>query len=262
LEVIKKNIKQKISKAPHDMQPKEILVIDITKSEDELLAGMKQKTRYNIRLAEKKNIKVISNQSSVIDKKYIDEFVKLVKITAKRDRITPHPESYYRKMFETIPGEIIKLYVAEYEGPASTREDATSTRGGKIIAANIMLFYGNTCTYMHGASSDEHRELMAPYLLQWRAIQDAKATGCEKYDFGGVNTAITNYQLPISKKIPNSKFQIQNSSNNSWQGITRFKTGFAPDTEPTKFPGSYDIVLNPAKYFIYLILQKIKGIIA
>ncbi len=77
-----------------------------------------------------------------------------------------HPESYYRKMFETIPAEILKLYMAEYEN--------------KIIAANIVIHYGNTATYLHGASDNEYRNVMAPYLLQWQAILDAKKAGLNK----------------------------------------------------------------------------------
>ena len=152
------------------MQPREILILDISKSEEELLAGMKQKTRYNIKLAEKRDVKVLASR----EKKYIDEFCRLVKITAERDKITPHPENYYRKMFETIPPEILKLYIAEYEG--------------KIIAANLVLFFGKTATYMHGASDNEHRNVMAPYLLQWQTILDAKKSGCNRYDLGGIKT--------------------------------------------------------------------------
>ena len=69
-------------------------------------------------------------------------------------------------MFETIPPEILKLYVAEYEG--------------KIISANLVLFFGKTATYMHGASDNIHRDAMAPYLLQWQAILDARKSGLHK----------------------------------------------------------------------------------
>ena len=238
LNVIKNLVKLKIAKAPHDMQPKEIFVIDITKSEEDLLAGMKQKTRYNIRLAQKHKvfINVIPAKAGIqrdpLDSgsgtgvaRYIDEFIRLVKITAKRDGITPHPESYYRKMFEIIPPENLKLYVAEYEG--------------KVIAANIIIHYGDTATYLHGASDNEHRNVMAPYLLQWQAILDAKNAGYSKYDFGGVKTG----------------------DDSSWAGITKFKTGFSPNTEPKAFPGSYDIVINPFKYYLYRVLQKFKSVI-
>ena len=90
----------RVIKAPHDMQPKEIFVIDITKSEEELLAEMKEKTRYNIRLAEKKGVQIrIMNYELGIKNNYLDKFINLVKITAERNKITAHPEGYYRKMF-------------------------------------------------------------------------------------------------------------------------------------------------------------------
>jgi peptidoglycan pentaglycine glycine transferase (the first glycine) len=235
LNLIKKFTDYKITKAPHDMQPKEILILDITKSNEELLAEMKQKTRYNIKLSQKHgvSVKVMSNAKFPMSnqvqnpndkkfKKYIDEFIKLVKITAKRDKITPHPENYYRKMFETIPENILKLYVAEYNG--------------EIIAANLIVFFRKTATYLHGASDNEHRNLMAPYLLQWRAIQDAKKAGCTHYDFGGINTK-------------------------TGEGITKFKLGFAPNVLPVEFPGAYDIVISPIKYRLYRSMQKIKNIL-
>jgi len=220
-----------MKKSAVDVQPREILILDIAKSEEELLARMKQKTRYNIRLAEKRGVRVSpvnSDQRSVMKK-----FLELVKITSKRDKITAHPENYYRKMFETIPSEILKLYIAEYQG--------------KTIVANLVLFFGKTATYLHGASDNIHRDVMAPHLLQWQAIKDAKISGYMKYDLGGVKT----------EKISNFKFKISNS----WSGITKFKTGFAPETKSVQFPGCYDIVLNPVKYNLYRILQRIKRII-
>jgi lipid II:glycine glycyltransferase (peptidoglycan interpeptide bridge formation enzyme) len=128
-------------------------------------------------------------------------------------------------MFEMIPNNILKLYIAEYKG--------------KIIAANLVLLFGKTATYMHGASDNEHRNLMAPYLLQWQQIVDAKKAGCERYDFGGVKTQKTD---------------------SSWSGITKFKIGFAPGAKFTQFPGCYDIILKPARYNLYRALQKIKRI--
>jgi lipid II:glycine glycyltransferase (peptidoglycan interpeptide bridge formation enzyme) len=216
LGVIKNNIKYKIRKASHDMQPKEIFVVDISKSEKDLLAEMKPKTRYNIRLAEKKGVKIFCDKSE----KNIAEFLRLTQVMAKRNGIVAHPESYYKKMFENISGDVLKLYVAEYEG--------------KIIAANLVIFYGETCVYLHGASDDACRSVMAPYLLQWQQIRDAKKSGCIKYDFGGVSFG-------------------------KWQGITKFKLGFSPKTLPTIFPGSYDIVINRKKYWLYRTIQKIKA---
>jgi lipid II:glycine glycyltransferase (peptidoglycan interpeptide bridge formation enzyme) len=240
LELIKNNISLPIKKAPHDMQPREILVMDISKSEEELLAGMKSKTRYNINLAEKKGVSLrITNLYEYTNSNDVDRFVELVKITAKRNKITSHPENYYRKMLEVIPSDILKLYVAEYEN--------------KIIAANLVIFYGDTATYLHGATDDEYRNVMAPYLLQWQAIKDAKKMGYRFYDFGGIST---NY-LPTGQ-AGESDTNIRITNN--WSGITKFKTGFTPTTEPVKFPGSFDLVINTPKYFIYRLASRLRNI--
>lgn len=212
-----KNIKY--TKAPHDMQPRENLIIDINLLEDELLSQMKSKTRYNIRLATKKGVKVFTSR----DKKYVDIFCDLVEKTAKRKGVTFHNKEHYHKMFQKIPKNMMQLYIAQYDG--------------EIIAANIISFYGGTATYLHGATSDKQRNVMAPFLLQWRAMLDAKAKECQWYDFGGI----------FSKNSDSGK-----------KGITRFKKGFSPDTSPFVTEGSYDIIFSLIKYKAYCILQQIK----
>lgn len=228
LELIKNGIGYKISKAPHDMQPRENFVIDIAKSEEELLAGMKPKTRYNIKIAQKNVVIRIADkfESTNAD----EEFLRLTKEMAMRQGIKTHPEEYYKKMIESLPEEMLKLYIAEYDG--------------KIIAANLVLFCGETATYLHGASGNESRNLMAPYLLQWQAILDAKEKGCKYYDFGGVKT-----------------HNVERGAHNDWAGITKFKLGFSPSTTPVVFPGSYDIIVNPARYAVYRTFQHIKALI-
>jgi peptidoglycan pentaglycine glycine transferase (the first glycine) len=214
-----------IAKSPHDMQPKETLIMDISKSEEEILTEMKSKTRYNIKLAEKKEVRIKKQE---VSEEYIEEFLRLTKIMSERQGIMTHEESYYRKMFEKIPSNILKLYVAEYDG--------------KIIAANVMIFFGDTATYLHGASDEKYKNLMAPHLLQWQAIKDAKLTGCKQYDFFGV--------------------KVKNKSGKSWEGVTRFKLGFSPNTETIEYPGCYDIIISPVKYWLYIILQFIKNFIS
>lgn len=225
LNLIRKNINHKIEKAPHDMQPKEVFTIDIRKSEEEILAKMKPKTRYNINLAQKRgvSVQVISNETLGLNDRIIDRFIEMVNSTAKRKGITFHPGDYYRTMIKTIPGEILKIYVAKFND--------------KIIAANLVVFYGKTAIYLHGATDDEYRNVMASYLLQWQAILDAKRKGCEKYDFGGV--------------------RLQ-KNDNPWSGITKFKIGFSPNVGIKKFPGSYDVVINRAKYEFYVIISKLR----
>jgi peptidoglycan pentaglycine glycine transferase (the first glycine) len=207
-------------KAPHDMQPKEILVMDILPEEGEILARMKPKTRYNIRLAEKKGVRVFVSR----DEKHFEKFLDLVEVTARRDGIIPHPREYYWKMFGTLPGSMLRLFVAEHEGD--------------VLAANLVVFFGRYATYLHGASANEKRSLMAPYLLQWRQIQTAKAEGCSGYDFGGIKAEM--------------------STKHSWEGITRFKKGFSRHSEPVVFAGSYDLVISKPKYAVYRSLRFIK----
>lgn len=218
LQEIKKTVSYKVVRASHDMQPREVFKIDITLPEETLLAQMKPKTRYNIRLAEKRGVKVFETR----EEKYIESFLDLITATSGRKGITSHSKEYYKKFFMALPEAMCQLFVAEYEGV--------------IIAANIVIFYGDTVTYLHGGTSDLHRDVMAPYLLQWEQIKTAKERGYTKYDFGGVSFNTTN----------------------SWQGITKFKTGFSPQTLPTMYPGTYDIVLAPFSYTVYRVLQKVK----
>ncbi|PID52038.1 MAG: hypothetical protein CR972_03990 [Candidatus Moraniibacteriota bacterium] len=208
---------KKIISSPHDMQPKENFIVDITVAEDELLSHMKSKTRYNIRLARKKGVHVFTTK----EQKYIDAFIALVRDTARRKGVSFHVGEHYKKIITQLPEDVIDLYVAEYEG--------------EVIAANLISFYGGVATYLHGATSDEHRNVMAPFLLQWTAIQDAKKRECRWYDFGG----IFSHSDDLGKK-----------------GITRFKKGFAPKEKIYTSLGSYDLVLSPWRYFLYKIMQR------
>lgn len=221
LNLLEKNTKNKVRKAPHDMQPKQVFIIDISGTEEKILSEMKSKTRYNIRLAGKKGVVIKKG------KEFIDDFLALVKKTSKRQGITHHPEDYYRKMIE-IPN--VELYIAKFKG--------------KAIASGIVSFCGDTATYLHGASDNDFRNVMAPFLFQWQAILDAKEKGCKFYDFGGVKTQ-------NAKRITQS----------DWAGITRFKMGFSNNTKPLDFLGSYDIVISPIRYAVYRILQRIKSVL-
>ncbi|MEA1937429.1 MAG: peptidoglycan bridge formation glycyltransferase FemA/FemB family protein, partial [Patescibacteria group bacterium] len=125
-----------------------------------------------------------------------------------------------------------KLYLAEYKN--------------KTIAANIVLSFGDFCVYLHGASSSEYRNVMAPYLLQWQQILDAKKTGCRAYDFWGIE----NSQKFVKSKVHKAK--------NSWSGITRFKKGFGG--EERSYVGAYDLVFNWEKYYLYKVFKRIRGL--
>jgi len=188
-----KQIRLKGFKKAHGFQPEHTLIINLDLSEDEILAQMKQKGRYNIRLAEKKGVTVrISDpQNKGQFEKDIHRHFEILQETTSRDGFHGHDENFYKTMVETLyPSG--KLYLAEFEG--------------EILAGIIVTFFKDTAIYYYGASGNIHRELMAPYLLQWQAIKDTKSQGFKYYDFLGIAPA--------------------NAKNHPWLGVTEFKKKF------------------------------------
>ncbi|PIS40548.1 MAG: hypothetical protein COT26_02770 [Candidatus Kerfeldbacteria bacterium CG08_land_8_20_14_0_20_43_14] len=177
-------------------QPVDTIILDLKQDENSLLQKMHEKTRYNIRLAEKKGVSIASYSGFLVKEK-IDEFVKINKETTSRDKFSSHSQAYYKKMAEILPEEMFRLYIASFEN--------------QLIAANIVINFADTSIYVHGASSNQFRNVMAPHLLQWRQILEAKAAGRNWYDFFGIQT---------------EERKRQSKSGASWAGITRFKLGF------------------------------------
>lgn len=175
-----------------DIQPPDTVVLDLKQSEEELLALMKSKWRYNVRLAEKKGVNVRR-----LDAGGLDAFYGLYEETSRRDRIAIHGKQYYASLFAhaaeyRFGSQELRLYVAEY--------------ADRPIASIITLFRDEEATYLYGASSDLDRNLMPAYALQWRAIRDAKEAGCHRYDLFGIPPQ-ANPDHPMA-------------------GLYRFKTGF------------------------------------
>ena len=197
------------------IQPANTLLLDLNKSEEELLTEMHQKTRYNIRLSKKKGVKIEKIEDQ---EKALDIFSKLIKETSGRDKFTPHSDGYYQKMLKALDKDAC-LWVAKYED--------------QILAANIIVSFGDTVTYLHGASSNEHRNLMAPHLLQWEQIKWAKENNYQIYDFWGIS-----------------------DSDPRWAGFTRFKKGFGGQEK--KLAGTFDLVYNQRAYKIYNFIKKFR----
>ncbi|MFC1810808.1 lipid II:glycine glycyltransferase FemX [Patescibacteria group bacterium] len=211
------DIPKNLKNAHAHYQPETTLVINLEKSEDEILAQMKQKGRYNIKLAEKKGVKIRESDD-------VTEFHKILKQTTQRDKFSGHNKEFYQKMIDILePHDGAKLYVAEYEG--------------EVIAGIIVTFYKNTATYYYGASSNQHRNVMAPYLLQWHAIREAKKRGCKYYDFLGIAP-------PEAKNHP-------------WKGVTEFKLKFGG--EVVEYEKSKEIVFQPFWYFVIRLIKKLRG---
>lgn len=205
-------------KKTKEIQPSQTILLDLAKPEDRLLAEMHPKTRYNIGLAQKKGIKVFQTE----DKKYLEDFCRLIKETSGRDRFNPHPAGYYAKMMEALSGQILKLFIAQYQD--------------KILVINFVVHFGKVVTYLHGASSNFDRNLMTPYLAQWETIRWAKNNGFELYDFWGVAPA--------------------DQPNHPWQGLSRFKRGFGG--QAISYPGAYDLIFRRNWYKLYNIVRTLR----
>ncbi len=152
--------------SPYEIQPPRTLIVDLNGSEDQILARMKQKTRYNIRLARRKGV-VIQETCD------IDRFYRLMQVTGERDTFGVHSKEYYQLAFDLFaPRGNCALFCAEFEGQP---------------LAGIMVFaFGKRAWYFYGASSNDYRNIMPTYLLQWKAMQWAKAKGSSEYDLWGV----------------------------------------------------------------------------
>ncbi|MBI5037592.1 MAG: peptidoglycan bridge formation glycyltransferase FemA/FemB family protein [Candidatus Kerfeldbacteria bacterium] len=204
-------------------QPQDTQLLDLGGTEEQLLEQMHQKTRYNIRLAEKRGV-TVRVSSAVAD---VDRFWDINTETTQRDQFRSHAKEYYQQMMETLgPSGMARVFIAEYEGMA--------------LAANIVLHAGDMATYVHGASSDRERSVMAPYLLQWQQILDAKTAGLKWYDFGGVGSAEAGTQ-------------------DRWAGITRFKQGFGGT--PMNYIGAHTLILRPGWYRVYKLIRQLRSVI-
>ena len=221
-------IKYKIVSSKN-VHPQQTLVLDLTKSEDELLNSMKQKTRYNIRLASKKGIEIIKNPDQGVE-----IFYQQVKETEMRDKAKFHSLKYYQAMYAVLHNQYHRLdvYLAKFEN---------NYLAGAIVYHD---FENKISYYLHGASSDQQKNLMAPYLLQWQMIKDCREVKQKKYDFFGVKTASDDELLADEK--------------HSWYGITKFKLGFAPEGKLINYPKARDLILKPFWYKIYTVYQKIR----
>jgi lipid II:glycine glycyltransferase (peptidoglycan interpeptide bridge formation enzyme) len=148
-----------------DHNPSHTLIVHLEKSAEELLADMKSKTRYNIRLAEKKGV---TTRIASIDE--YDVFWELIQNTYARKSISTHSRHHYETIIRNNPNAY--LVFAEHEG--------------KVLVANLMIRHGNTVTYLHGGSDKRYQNLMGPQYAQWDEIMRSKADGYQFYDFWGI----------------------------------------------------------------------------
>jgi len=150
----------------HTIQPRRTILVDLEPEEEQILADMRQKTRYNIRLAEKKGILVSESHD-------IEAFYAMMQTTGERDGFAVHQMRYYQEAYATFSplGQCILLQAIFEDKP---------------VAALMAFACGERAWYFYGASTDQERQRMPTYLLQWEAMRWAKAKGCTTYDLWGV----------------------------------------------------------------------------
>jgi peptidoglycan pentaglycine glycine transferase (the first glycine) len=202
------------------VQPRRTLIVDIATDEARILAQMKSKTRYNIRLAARKG--VTARQGTTAD---IEIFNDLMTVTGERNSFGVRSPGYYRMAFDLFePASLVGLFLAEYRG--------------EPLAGLMAFVLGDTAWYFFGASSATHRNLMAPYAVQWAAIRWAKTKGCTVYDLWGVP----------DEAEETLESQFTQRQDGLW-GVYRFKRGFGGQL--TRSVGAWDRVYSTLRYRLY-----------
>lgn len=205
-----------------DIQPRRTLLVDIQPAEEQILAAMRQKTRYNIRLAQRKQIEVCTSDD-------IHTFSEIIRETGQRNQFGTHTEAYYQKAYDLFhPQGLCELLIASFEGHP---------------LAGLMLFMrGERAWYFYGASSTRERKRMPTYLLQWEAMRLAKSRGCHSYDFWGVpDTDADTLEENFTRR-----------SDGLW-GVYRFKRGFGGRL--VRSAGAWDLPLHPLYKLFTLAIQ-------
>ncbi len=210
-----------------NIQPPRTIVVGLRGTEEYILGRMKQKCRYNIRLAEKKGITIRVWTD-------LQGFHRMLLATGQRDGFGVHSREYYQRAYDLFhPGDRCELFVAEFEG--------------KALAALMVFVHGKRAWYVYGASSDEERNRMPTYLLQWQAMRWARDHGCEQYDLWGVP----------DQQEADLEANFEQRQDGLW-GVYRFKRGFGG--EVMRASQALDRVYDPLLYRVYMLRIATRGI--
>jgi peptidoglycan pentaglycine glycine transferase (the first glycine) len=205
-------------RSPQRIQPHSTLVIDLQKSEDELFNDMKPKTRYNIRLAGRKEVVVRKSDD-------IENFYRMMSVTSERQQFHVHSLKYYQRAYDLFhPAGLCELFVADFHG--------------RTLAAVMIFSFGKQAYYFYGASVDEERNRKPTYPLQWEAIRWAHEKGCNEYDMWGIPDDVT-------ASIEDEESEREDGL---W-GVYRFKRGFGGSIQHA--PPPLDRVYIPLLYKLY-----------
>lgn len=194
-------------------------VLDITKTDEELLANMRKTTRHEIRKAQSIGIKIETSK----DEKAVKAFYDLQIETAKRQKFVPFSYSFFKEQFKIFfEANCALLY--------------TATFGGRILAQAFIIFYGNEAVYHYGASALEARKYPGAYLLQWEAIREAKKRGMKRYNFWGVAP--------------------EGDNDHRFYGVSVFKRGFGG--QDISYLHAQDLVIHDIRYLINYFIESVR----
>ncbi len=213
--------------APIHMHAETTWTLDLTPSEDELLMGVRKTTRNLIRRAVKEGVKI----ESATSEQSVETFHKLYIETVKKHNFTPFSLTYLSKQ--------VRILKETTSGLKTSCQVFTAYHNGQPLASAIIVFYGNSAFYHHGASIPN--KIPAAYLLQWEAIRAAKCRGYKFYNFWGIIKLINNLQTAVSK--------------HPWAGLTLFKTGFGGFQ--TDYMHAQDLPMN-WRYWIDWVIETVR----
>ena len=212
--------------APIHIHPDITWELDLSPNKEGLLLNMRKTTRYLIRKAGRdEDLQIIKSK----DVKDVSEFNKIYQITKNRHEFTPFSLNYLEAQFNSFKeDDQILVLLAKYKG--------------EVIASGIFIFWNNIGFYHHGASSLKYPKIPASYLLMWKAIEEAKERGCQKFNFWG--TAPLSEEGKYNKKHP-------------WAGLTLFKMCFGGSSK--KYVKTQDFIISP-RYWLSFVLERIRKI--
>ncbi len=206
-----------LKKAPMYLSVEYAGVLDLGKSEDEILAGASQGFRRKLRKAEKNDIEIMTSDND----KSIEEFCKLEKLHAERQKYVAFSRSFLTKQFEAFrKNNEVLLYIAK--------------KDGEILAMNFMIFYGPEASYHYGVSSELGTKYSAAPLLHLEAMKEARKRGCIRYNLWGI--------VGLDEK------------SHRFYGVSEFKRSFG--CEELKYTPAHDMILDPMKYQVTKIIEK------
>jgi lipid II:glycine glycyltransferase (peptidoglycan interpeptide bridge formation enzyme) len=214
--------------APIHIHPEITWELDISKSEDEILKGMRKTTRYLIRQALKnKEIEILKSEK-IED---LEEFNKIYQETAMRHNFVPFSFDYLKNEFLAFnEDKQILIILGKYKG--------------EVISGGVFVFWQNIGFYHHGASSQKYPKIPVSYLMIWEAIKEAKNRGCEKFNFWGIAPISSNFELRTS-----------NFWKHPWAGLTLFKMGFGGERK--EYVKTQDFPISK-KYWLCYLVEKLR----